>query len=57
MGRIRACDPETREVHVEFDQGVVRYSAKRIHQLALAYAISIEQSQGRENPAVIVPLY
>jgi exodeoxyribonuclease V alpha subunit len=56
MGRIVACDPKSREVHVEFDQGTVRYSAKEIDQLALAYAISVHKSQGSEYPALILPL-
>lgn len=55
-GRIVACDPKSREVHVEFDQGIIRYTAKEIDQLALAYAISVHKSQGSEYPALILPL-
>ena len=56
IGRIMACDPETREVHVEFDQGIIRYTSKELDQLSLSYAISVHKSQGSEYPAVILPL-
>ena len=55
-GRIVFCDPKSREIHVSFDQGIVRYTAKEIDQLALAYAISVHKSQGSEYPALILPL-
>ena len=55
-GRIVFCDPKSREIHVSFDQGTVRYTAKEIDQLALAYAISVHKSQGSEYPALILPL-
>ncbi len=55
MGMIRACDPQSREVHVEFDQGIVRYNGKDLDQLALAYAISVHKSQGSEYAAVLLP--
>jgi len=56
MGRIISCDTKTQEIHVSFDQGIVRYTAKEIDQLALAYAISVHKSQGSEYPALILPL-
>jgi len=56
IGRIMACDPKTREVHVEFDQGIIRYTSKELDQLSLSYAISVHKSQGSEYPAVILPL-
>ena len=34
----------------------MRYPAKEIYQLALAYAISVHKSQGSEYPALILPL-
>ena len=47
-GRIVFCDPKSREIHVQFDQGVIPYTAEEIDDLELAYAISIDNSQGNE---------
>ena len=55
-GRIVFCDPKSREIHVQFDQGVIPYTAEEIDDLELAYAILIDNSQGNEYPAVIIPL-
>jgi exodeoxyribonuclease V alpha subunit len=35
---------------------VVSYDVAELHELTLAYAISIHKSQGSEYPAVVVPL-
>ncbi|MEC9460830.1 MAG: ATP-dependent RecD-like DNA helicase [SAR324 cluster bacterium] len=56
LGRIVCCDPKTKELHVKFEQGIVRYQAKEFDQLSLAYAITVHKSQGSEYSAVILPL-
>ena len=55
-GRIVACDPKLKEVHVEFKQGIVRYSGREMGQLALGYALTVRESQCSKYPAVIIPM-
>jgi exodeoxyribonuclease V alpha subunit len=54
-GILRRIDVEEQEVEVEFDQ-LVRYELTDLHQLRLAYAISIHRAQGSEFKAVVLPL-
>ena len=56
LGRIVNCDPQTKELHVRFEQEIVHYQAKALDQLTLAYAITVHKSQGSEYSAVILPL-
>ena len=41
---------------MDFDGNVVSYEAFELKALALAYAITIYQSQGSEFPTVVVPV-
>ena len=45
------------EMKVEFDEGrMVTYDFEGLHELELAYAITIHKSQGSEYGAVVIPL-
>ena len=54
-GILQRIDMEEQEVEVQFDH-LVRYDTTDLHQLRLAYAISIHRSQGSEFKAVVLPL-
>ena len=54
-GILQRIDIEEQEVEVRFDQ-LVRYDLTDLHQLRLAYAISIHRAQGSEFKAVVLPL-
>ena len=54
-GILRHIDGENQEVEVMFDHPVP-YDFSDLHQLRLAYAISIHRSQGSEFKAVVLPL-
>lgn len=45
-----------KEVHIEFDNGIVKYTPSNFNNFRLAYAISIHKSQGSEFDVVIIPL-
>ncbi len=47
---------ENQEMLVSFSGNVVKYNAKDLDNLTLAYAVSIHKSQGSEFKCVIVPL-
>ena len=58
IGIIREINAFAEELTVEFDEGkMVDYSFKQLEELELAYAITIHKSQGREYPAVVIPVY
>ena len=58
IGIIREINTFAEELTVEFDEGkMVDYSFKQLEELELAYAITIHKSQGREYPAVVIPVY
>jgi exodeoxyribonuclease V alpha subunit len=57
LGRIAAIDEANREVHVRFDERLVRYEYADLDELVLGYACSIHKSQGSEFPAVVVPIH
>ena len=57
IGYITQISPETYEVTVRFDDGkICRYAKQDLHQITLAYAITIHKSQGSEFPCVVIPL-
>lgn len=57
IGRIRAIDPETQELTVDFEGRLVPYDFDELDELALAYAMTVHKSQGSEYPAVVIPLH
>jgi len=57
IGYITHIAPETFETTVRFDDGkVCVYAKSDLHQITLAYAITIHKSQGSEFPCVVIPL-
>ena len=56
IGRIDSIDPEARKLVIRFDERLVTYDFSDLHEIVLAYAISIHKSQGSEYPAVIIPV-
>jgi len=57
IGRIEAMDPESRQVHIRFDDRVIAYDTADLDELVLAYACSIHKAQGSEYPCVVIPLH
>ena len=57
MGVISEINEYKETVEVEYDEGrKVKYGFDMVDELELAYAITVHKSQGREYPAVILPL-
>jgi len=56
IGTISGVDRETSQVAVDYEGREVVYEPEEMHELSLAYAISVHKSQGSEYPAIIVPL-
>lgn len=57
IGYITRIDPETHETTIRFDDGkICRYAQTDLHQITLAYAITIHKSQGSEFDCVVIPL-
>jgi exodeoxyribonuclease V alpha subunit len=56
IGRIKAINPEERELTIQFDSREVLYDFGEMDEVSLAYAISIHKAQGSEFPVVIVPV-
>ncbi len=57
IGRIVRVHEEERQLHVRFDDRIVRYDFQELDELAPAYAITIHKSQGSEYPCVVVPIH
>ncbi len=45
-----------KEIHINFDNNIVKYTPSNFNNFRLAYAISIHKSQGSEFDIVILPL-
>ena len=57
IGHIIEILPNTYDVTVKFDDGkICTYPRSELHQLTLAYAITIHKSQGSEFDACVIPL-
>ncbi len=57
VGLIDDIDAKERIIYVIYDNHRVEYEASDVHELVLAYAISIHKSQGSEYDAVIIPVF
>ncbi|MBU0993746.1 MAG: ATP-dependent RecD-like DNA helicase [Proteobacteria bacterium] len=56
IGTIHALDKSENRLTVNYEDRLVDYHLEELHELTLAYAISVHKSQGSEYPAVIIPL-
>ena len=57
IGIVKEINAFAEEMKVEFDEGrMVTYDFEGLHELELAYAITIHKSQGSEYGAVVIPL-
>lgn len=57
IGRISAVHESGSEVHVRFDDRLVKYALHELDELSLCYATTVHKSQGCEYPCVILPLH
>ena len=57
VGLVRRFDPEAKTMVVAFDGRLVEYTSADLHELVLAYAVSVHKSQGSEYPAVVLPVH
>lgn len=57
IGKIIDIAPNSHDTTIQFDDGkVCVYPKSELHQITLAYAITIHKSQGSEFDAVVIPL-
>lgn len=57
IGVIQTIDIQEKIMSVTFDYITTSYSFDELHELSLAYALTIHKSQGSEYDAVIIPLF
>lgn len=57
VGVVSAWDAGEKALLVAFDGRAVVYPSTDLHELVLAYAVSVHKSQGSEYPAVVIPLH
>ncbi len=53
---VRIINSTKKEIYIDFDGNVVKYTPSTFHNFKLAYAISIHKSQGSEFDTVIIPI-
>lgn len=56
IGIIKKISLKPKEIHIDFDNNLVRYTPSNFNKFKLAYAISIHKSQGSEFDIVIIPI-
>ena len=56
IGFISHISFELKEISIDFDGKIIKYSLHEMDELSLSYAISIHKSQGSEFKCVILPL-
>ena len=56
IGIIKKISTKPKEIHIDFDGNLVRYTPSNFNKFRLAYAISIHKSQGSEFDVVIIPI-
>lgn len=56
IGVINKINTKTKEIVIDFDGNLVRYTKANFNKFKLAYAISIHKSQGSEFDIVIIPI-
>jgi len=57
IGFVQSVDSESEVVRVLFYDRLLAYEASELHELELAFAITIHKSQGSEFPCVVLPLH
>ncbi len=57
IGYIVKIDLEDRNLTINFNERIVTYDFSDLHELTLAYAISVHRSQGSEYPAIVMPMH
>ena len=56
LGYVHSMDMEERTLTVDFDGQLVEYEVSELDELTLAYASTIDKSQGSEYPIVVMPV-
>ncbi len=56
IGIIKKISIKPKEIHIDFDGNIVKYTPSNFNKFKLAYAISIHKSQGSEFDVVVIPI-
>ena len=56
IGIIEKIDTKKKEIYIDFDNNLVKYTPSNFSNFKLAYAISIHKSQGSEFDIVVIPI-